>query len=59
MAEPHVTARRGIRCDRLRPFVAELTSFTAIINQSHQYLTELKGLTALGMESLFRSCVLE
>lgn len=48
MLEPHITAHSGIRCDRLCPFIAELTSFTAIFNQRHQYLTEVNGLTAPG-----------
>lgn len=55
--EMHVTTHSGIRCDRLHLFIAELPSFTAIINQSHQYLTELKGLTARGEED-FKSFVL-
>lgn len=33
--EPHIPAHSDIRCDRLFPFIAALTSFTAIINQSH------------------------
>lgn len=41
MLEPHITAHSGIRGDRLCPFIAECTSFTVIINQRHQYLTEL------------------
>lgn len=51
MLEPHITAHSGIRCDKLCPFIAERTSFTAIINQTHQYLTELNGLTALGKDA--------
>lgn len=47
MLEPHITAHSGIRCDRLCPFIAKLTSFTAIIIQSCQHLTELNGLNAL------------
>lgn len=51
MPEPHVTAHSGIRCDRLCPFIAERTSFSAIINQRHQYLTGHNGLTALGKDA--------
>ena len=59
MPEPHITAHSGIRCDRLCPFIAELTSFTVIINQSHQYFTEPNGLTALGRDEPFLLFVFE
>lgn len=48
MPETHITAHSGIRCDRLCPFIAKLATYSAIINQSHQYVTEPKGLAALG-----------
>lgn len=51
MLEPQISAQSGIRCDGLCPFIAERTSFTAIINQRHQYLTEFNGLTALGKDA--------
>lgn len=51
MPEPHITAHSGIRCDTLCLFIAGHTSFTVIINQRHQYLTELNGLTALGKDA--------
>lgn len=50
MPWPHITAHSGIRCDRLCPLMAELTSFSAIISQSHQYLTELNALAAVGKD---------
>lgn len=52
MLKPHITALTGIRCDRLCPFMAKLTSFTVIVNQSYQYFTELNGLTALNKRGL-------
>lgn len=61
MPESHITARSGMRCDRLCPIIAELTSFTAFINQRHQYLTDLHALTVLGKDSSepFLHCVVK
>lgn len=58
MLEPQISAQSGIRCDGLCPFIAERTSFTAIINQRHQYLTEFNGLTALGKDASEPFCSL-